>query len=353
MDRPTDASDLPRRSFRSIARSLLRGWPLLGGGLVLGAALGGLSASRAVLTYQAEAVVIGSNSTIPTDNFGSVTRAVFATDAVLQPVIGQLGLRGTPRTLLETRALEAQPVPGSVALRIIGRASDEQLAADLANTAASSFVAAASKKGLGTFALFNTTLPGIRQPVPIKGLVVLGALGGLLAAGTLLLGAFAVRQPALTEEDAMQEFPAEATFQGRARLGARGREGAATAVMIHPRGLVPAVWRRMVSLDGGRPPASCCVVMVERRRRGDPALRAVAGEIRAVAAEVLGSSPVPAEDPMRVISSRDQGLADALGGAEAVIVVVSEGVRRRSLRDLDEELRVSPGSKRRLLVLVG
>src|SRR5207244_742823 len=119
--------------------------------------------ARAPRTFRGEAVVLATQTSVSSGDFGNLAQTAFGTNTVLEPVIRELGLNTTPQALLADGTLQAVAVPGTVALRIIGQSTDPKQAADLANAGARSFVTAAETTGIGQFTVFSTTTSGIRQ----------------------------------------------------------------------------------------------------------------------------------------------------------------------------------------------
>jgi hypothetical protein len=366
--------------LRPATRYLLRGWWLVVAGAIAGAVFGYVTAATKPAVYHAEAVVVATNTTLPTDNFDNVSRAVFQTDTVLQPVIDALHLTGTPRTLVSRGELTIQPVSGAVAVRIVGRNSDPSVARDLANTGATSFIDEASKKGLGTLALFPTSLPGAREVQPTRrDALVSGIAGASLAIAALLL-VFAVRQPIMNEAQAGEALSARA-FTAHAKRGRPGKEG----VEVVPAGALAAARR---AADGDEKTA-LTVLVSGRGRLGrlarDVAMRIRPSDGRASEGPTHEASPseawayparadagrgepghrkgdhdhggpgetdADARNAATMVTFEDGTFSNELDCAQSVIVVVPAGTPGRSLRRLDDELRVAPAIERRVVVLV-
>jgi capsular polysaccharide biosynthesis protein len=334
---------------RSLARSLIRNWWVVVIALVVGAALGVVQVRRAPPTFDAESVVVASSTSISGTDFGSLARAVFATDTVIRPVIQQLKLRQTPQSLLSHKWLEVQAVPGAVAIRIIGRGGDAQSASALSNAAAKSFVAAATQKGMGTFAVFGSGLPGTRQRTALTPAGIRGGAVGALVGLALVLAWLLLRRPVMSEEEAQREILPTRSFLGRVRPASPLRPWRRTRPSVHPRGLAPAIWREVVGALGEGDLSRCCVVMVERRS-GDRAVLGVMEEMMdSYSTSWDGRGPTPPFTSGRIT---DGGFTAALQSAPVVVALVAEGAPRRALRDLDEELKLAVHAPSRILVYI-
>lgn len=340
---------IPGPSHRSVHKVLIRWWWIILVGAVVGGAIGYISARGDPPTYEADALVVASTSSIQSTDFGTLAEAAFGTNAVLQPVIDRLGLRTTPQSLLASGQLKAKSVSDTVALRITGHSRDPQLASDLAAIAAESFASAATDKQMGTFAVFGPGgIPGTKQPPLTRQDIVLGALAGGAIASLLLLMFIMARRPVFTTEEAVREFAADAAYSARVRIPISSmvpwridRPG-----QIHPRGLVPMIWQMADSNSSGRASRICCV-LVGKRRRTTRALLALLQDLKT-------HSPVNLQDEAQLSwTDLPSALLPAtLTGATAVVALVAAGAPRRSLQALDEELGTVRGDMTRILVLV-
>ncbi len=329
------------------ARVLAKAWWVVVAGFVIGAAAGFVRAKTASAVYQANVVVVATSTTIPADNFGSLATTAFETDTVLDPVVQQLNLNTTAHALVARGTLSVEPVSGAAAIRIIGRAGDRDLAASLANTAAQSFVSAATRNQLGEFSRFGTGAPGTKVPVSTVSNVVRDAVGGVLLALLVLMVLYLWRRPVMGREDLERDLPAdvvlEATMRRRRRVGSATR-----SYEIFPRGTALAVWRAVAPSgpDGARP----CFVLVESKAGRDaPLLAMMEDMITAYWANVDGQR---AREPLEWRRASDEDLPAALVAASAVVALVSEGVGRASVRRLDAEIALLPGGKRTVAVLI-
>src|SRR5436309_35585 len=210
----TGAKPVPRQVFLRVAA---RSWWVVAMGLVLGAVAGLVQARAAPPLYQADVVVVASTTTIPVESFGSLATTAFNTDTVLDPVIRSLRLDTTPHGLIAGQELSVQQVSGAAAIRVIGQASNARLASALANTAAQSFVTAATRSGLGSFTLFGGGAPGTRTPVATTSTVARDALAGVLVSLLLILLLVMWRRPVFSGADVGQELGVDVVVEARVR----------------------------------------------------------------------------------------------------------------------------------------
>jgi hypothetical protein len=351
-----DGRSLPNAVNITAGRSMLRsGRLILLVALITGAGglIGSLLREGRGAVYEAETVVAASTTTLPADNFTDLGLAIFRTDTVLQPVIEQLNLDITPQSLLSEGHLTVELVSNAVAVRIIARDSDPQLAADLANAAADSFASALNDNQMGTFAIFeDDEVSKTSGQSPLISTLLAAALGVVLGAGILLLRTLVV-QPVLTKEEALSLYPADVAFSARVRTGgafhSRG-DASYKGLEVFPHGLAPAI-RRSTEDREGVGPRSSCYVLVERNRRGDKAVRALLEELR-VSDDSDNREDVQRRD-LKCIEVSDARLGQAVEDAGIVVAVISQGVSRRSLERLTEELLVAPGRRLLIMVFVG
>lgn len=336
-------------SHKSVHRILIRWWWIILVGALVGGAIGYVSARGDPPTYEADALVVASTSSIQSTDFGPLAEAAFGTNAVLQPVIDRLGLRATPQSLLTSGQLKAKSVSDTVALRITGRSRDAQLASDLAAVAAESFASAATDKQMGTFAVFGPGgFPGTLEPPLTRQDSVLGALAGGTIAALLLLLFIVARRPILTTEEATREFAADAAFSARVRIpiSAFVPWRIDRSEQIHPRGLVPMIWQ-IADSDSSRSASRICCVLVANGRRTNRALLTLLQDLKTY-------PPVNSQREAQLSwTDLPSALLPAtLTGATTVVALVAAGAPRRSLQALDEETRTVMGDMTRILVLV-
>src|SRR6266508_2887426 len=75
---------------------LLRRWPAIVIGAVVGALVGFAVAPKSQVVYESTSVVLATRATVPLSNVGGLAQAAFATSTVIQPAITRLGLQTTP-----------------------------------------------------------------------------------------------------------------------------------------------------------------------------------------------------------------------------------------------------------------
>lgn len=344
---PADAgASIPSVEHRSVWRAVFHNWGLLVVFAVIGGALGWVVGSRTDPVYEAQTVVTVSKTQLPTEDFDLGT-TIFETDTVIVPVIEELGLDVEPQKLLGSGQLQAQPVTGG-GLSITGQAAEPDLAVDLANAAAESFATQLRLRDLGTAAVLSAT-DADRAAGPTESLLTVTGLvvGGLLGLVISVI-VFFIRQPVLSEREALGEFPADAAFSVRVRPAARWTLRRMKGTAVFPGGVIGAIWRSARS-PGKESPRICCVLVGRRRR--DKTLRALISEMR-VASEFSGQTSDNELASLYWVRARDGSLPEAFDPADVVVALVSEGAPRKVLRGLAEELLVAPEQKRWTLVFV-
>jgi capsular polysaccharide biosynthesis protein len=349
--RPTAGAPVVPLSRQLVGRVVARSWWIVAATVVLGAVVGVAGVKAAAPVYQAEAVVVASSTTISPDNFGALAAATFETDTVISPVIRRLRLNTTTQRLLHRQDLAVETVPGAAAVRVVGRAGDSNLAAELANDAAQSFVAAATANGLGRFSVFGSAPRGTLVPVSTSSGLFRGIAAGLLLGLLLIVVRFLWRKPVFGEEDLAAELGVDAEFTARARPSSpRWIPFRRRRYEVYPRGTALAVWRMVDALPSSRAPAQCCVVLVERRAGKDPAVRAVMEDV--VTSYWASANGGQARAPLTWKRPEDKELPAALADAAVVVTLVAEGASRRTLRRLEQEMRLFAGEQTRVAVLV-
>ncbi len=338
---PPEALLIPRSVWGWLLR---RSWVV-----VLAAIIGAVLQLGLVLSspplWEAESVVVVTESTIPISDVGSVAKTAFQSATVIQPVIDRLDLDATPRSLLSKDVVEAQVVSGTGALRIIARWPDPDVARDLSRGLAFKFVALAESKKLGTFAVFEAAgSPGreARRAGPVG---VLGAGAGAAAGLGALLLLFMARQPVTTAQEGGAEIGADATFAVRVRAPGRlPLRWTRREPVIEPIGLAPALSRR-VQGGPGTPLLFC--LLADRRPGPHRAVRLLAHHLTSAdGMRKLG------EDQVRVVYSDDSRVASSVLYAQTVVLVAAKDASRRAWLRVREELRVAGEDKSRILVFV-
>ena len=351
--READAGTSSSLEHRPVWRAVFHQWWLVAILAVLGALAGLYIRSTIDPIYEAEAIVQASDSSIPFNEDFSFAQTLFSSDAVLQPVIDTLGLETTPRELIAKGQLDSEAITGGL-LRIIGQAESPELAQALVNEAAVSFQVKMASTGLGTFPVLSAeSFSELPPPSPaITGIA--GALVGAVLGIGVLLVLFFVRQPILTEKEALAEFPADTAFSvrvrppGRFKLPLIGRR-ATSRTLVYPGGVIAAIWRSARVQESNAQIPLCCV-LAERHKRGDRTVRSLLREMRVV--DEFSKTDKSDLASLYWIQSDAGSLAEALEPVGVVVALVSEGAPRRLLRELAEELLVAPEQKRWTLVFV-
>jgi hypothetical protein len=334
-------------------------------GALGGAAIGLLVAARSPDLYEARTIVFASRTSIPAEDFENLGISAFTTDAVIEPVIEELGLDVSVRELLGSRQLEAEAIPDSAAVRIIGRATDAQLAGDLANVAAESFANTATFNGMGDFSqLGNAAVPDTPSPALTVLYVAVGLAVAALTVVLILLVIYFFTQPILSEEDAGGAFEADSALTARVHLPSRWSRRKPRHVEVRPLGFLEG-FRHHLPAQRSERLKRICYVVLESRREGRSRTMAlmnllVGGPQRASAKPnpsseaAVGEPPKVARGPSAGVALKadDARLHDALSRSGAVVAIVPEGASRERLRMLSEEVRVTRGTKRRVVVLV-
>lgn len=341
---PEAFAAVQRRDLRSVLRVGGRAWWLV---VVLAAALGtatAVSKSRGPTIYASRSVVIAVSTSIPVENF-EIALTLFATDEVIASVTEALGIDATTQQVLATRTLEADWVTGG-GLEITGRSTDPEAAVDLSNLAAESFSTTLGEKELGTFAVLPARSASvIERGGPILDAIAGVALGALLAV-ILLAIRFLILQPIVSEQDALAEFPADKAYGVSLRSRSGGNDSLGSGAVAHPVGIESALIRD-AGLESDYEGAVCCVLF-EKGRGGDPAVRHLLERMN-----VLQRWAPDAELTKYWLTPEDGVPLEALERAGTVFLMVSEGCRRRPLREVAEEvMALSSGPTSWILVFV-
>lgn len=317
------------RDLRSVLRVAGRTWWLVVGLAVLSGIGTVINASRGSTIYESRSVVTAISTPIPVENF-EIALTLFATDEVIAPVADALGIAASSQQVLATRTLEADWVSGG-GLEITSRSTEPEAAIDLANQAAESFATTLEEKGLGTFAVLtarSATVPETDNP--LLAATAGATLGALVGLGLLVAG-FMIRQPVVSEQDALVEFPTEKAYGVQVRLVSGSRESHGAEAEIFPLGIEVALLREARIEDDEDKGAVCCLLF-EKSKRGDPAVRHLLARM-----DVLHRWFPQTKHGAYWIKPEDGVPVEALEKARTVFLIVSEGTRRGPLRDASEE----------------
>jgi capsular polysaccharide biosynthesis protein len=363
-DAPSSGGGIRPGSDRLVWRYVSRWWWIIALAALGGAAIGLLAAAGAPDLYEARTIVFASQTSIPAEDFENLGISAFTTDAVIEPVIEELGLDASVRELLGSRQLEAEPITDTAAIRIIGRASDAPLAGDLANTAAESFANTATFNGMGNFSqLGNAAVPDLPSPAPTRLYAAVGGAVGAITVVLVLLVLYFFSQPILSEDDAAAAFDADSALTARVHLPRGWPRRKPDGIEVRPPGFLQGLRHHLPAPRSERLKRICYVVLESRRGRRSRTM-ALMNLLTGLPPKASGeSNPTPetSTDRSEVGSGQSAGVAlkagdarlqDALSRSGAVVAIVPEGASRERLRTLAEEVRVTPGTKRRLVVLV-
>lgn len=351
----TTKSPQSNQGERRVWSYLLRRWWFVLLLALLGAIAGLLLGRESTLPYEATTVVQAVQTSLETEDF-DLAETLFATDAVISPVVEQLGLATTPDALLAGSYLTADAQPGG-ALRITGRSTEPDEALQLANLSAESLETALEGRGLGTFTVFEAGEAISREGASTRVAVISGALIGGMGAVALLLLWFFLRQPVLSLDQAAGQIQPMASFFVHVRFGqggglrgqSRGRRARGRRPEVFPRGIAQAVWhavgRGRDSTDGF---PVCCVVVESSRQSSLP----LAVLLTRLGVEAHWRESASRSDTEYWVRAGDQGAETAMADAQTVVVLVPEGCPSNRLRSLADELLAAPGERRRILVLV-
>lgn len=306
--------------------------------------------------YEAEADVVARETSLETEEF-DLAETLFATDAVLVPVIEEMGLAVTTNELLSQGYLTAEARPGG-GLTITGRSTNRDEALQLTNLSAESFASVLAGRGLGTFTVLQgsevISRAGAATNLGIASGVFIGTSGGI---SLLLLWLF-FRQPILTLDQAAEQINPAASFYVQVRQASSAalkgqrtsRRAAGRRAEVFPRGIAQAVWHAVRrDRDGSSAGPVCCVVLESGTRSSLP----VAVLLTRLGVETHwrhSSDETPA--PSYWVREGDEGTEKAIGLADTVVAIVSEGCPSSRLERLSAELLVAPGERRRILVFV-
>ena len=358
-----------------------RFWPLILICVVGGTAISALYARTLPVVYTAESVVVIARSTIPVDDVSNVAETIFQTDAVLDPVVQDLDLDGTPVSLLSTEQLSASSnVEG--ALEITATANSPEDAIALANSAADSFEFVSEARNIGQFSVFpaiggNRVEPSLRETITLG--PILGAVVGFVLVSLWVL----LRRPVSSEAQAADRLYAESsmTVRVRALSTSWNKKRPSGPGSIRPQSAVPSLANtvRGAQPDGGEIP--CVIVGHSRigRRTARTFIGALQNKLRStvqnpvaggstgastekssgddLTLEIDGNDP---PDPPGVTSPHwhvswrlfgDIGLLRYVEGAPLVVVAVPRGTKGALLDRVGEEL-VAGHQGRRIVVMI-
>lgn len=364
--RPRPSGLPPVASDFSIWKAILRRWWVV----VIFALLGGLAGiaySNAQPTdYQAQSVVVATKSRIPREDISSVLETVFPTDPIMESVISDLNLSTTPQGLLSKGRLSADSETGG-SLVITALDSSPQLALDIANSAADNFAEVANTEGLGTYAVLGARETSATDSGVARQLTTIGVGLGALAGAALVFALYFLKQPVLSEREAVRELVSDASLAAHVRIPLlptvtpESQRSLGRSPKVTPKEIGAATLR--AATDGSDLPVRVCCVVMERTRRTRRPDRirgwTKSSRARGLLLAEMGAEPYSEERSLSPegidlfwISSKDDRLSEAVVESEGVIVMVPAGSRRPSLQLIAEELFASANSKRRVALFV-
>ncbi len=350
-------------SDRPVWRYVVRWWWIIVLGGIAGATVGLVTASDVPVVYEARSIVFASESSIPAEDFENLGASAFATDTVIQPVITELGLDVSVEELLSSNQLQGAPIRDTTAVRVIGRASDPRLAADLVNTAAESFANTATFNGMGNFSQFgDAAVPDRPLSAPTRLYVLVGGVAGGAAVALLLLVLYFFYEPTLTEEGARDAFGADRSYTGRVRVPLTNilrKSDKSKAVKVRPHGLLPAIQRALDTNESPDVSRVCLVALESRVGRGGRAtvlMNQLVAQQQNGAPQPTSAGDVVGDSPRELAAGAMQATGvrfmASLKRSDVVVAFVSEGASLKRVRDLRDEVRITPAVKRRIVVFV-
>lgn len=346
----------PHHGERRVWSYLLHKWWFVLLFALLGGIAGLLLDRERTLPYEATTVVQAVQTSLETEDFG-LAETLFATDAVISPVIEQLRLDTTPDALLAGTYLTAEAQPGG-ALKVTGRSTVSDEALQLANLSAESFETALEGRGLGTFTVLEAGQAVSRTGASTRVAVISGTVVGGMGAAALLLLWFFLRQPVLSMDQAAGQIQPAMSFFVQVRFGQggalrgqnRGRRARGSRPEVFPRGIAQAVWHAVRRDRGVSGAAPLCCVVVESTRQSSLPLAVLLTRL-GIEAHWQGGAAINS-DSNYWVRAGDEGAEKAMGLAQTVVVLVPEGCPSDRLQSLADELLATPGERRRILVFV-
>ncbi|MBA3628066.1 MAG: hypothetical protein H0W55_00080 [Actinobacteria bacterium] len=146
---------------------------------------------RALLPPRSESasvVVARAGTTLPSNQFQLLAKAVFRSAAVFEPAIEELGADKAPQEFL-SEDVDLLPIPATTAVIILGRSHAPESAEDVAEAMATSFVRAFEDRTGTDLETFGSPTPRLRPGgLSLSVAIFLGATGGFwlgLALATL------------------------------------------------------------------------------------------------------------------------------------------------------------------------
>ncbi len=179
----------------------------------LAAATLGSRVSSNVAIYEADALVVARTLEIRAEELPRAAAAVFRAGAVARSVASEMGNEIDPDDLIPDQ-LDLEPVESTIAMRVVGKDSDPQVAADLANLGGAALVRELNRvgPGFGVFSLHTEAVApssASNDPPPLS---AIGFVAGLIMAVGLIGLIVSVQRPVLDPRQA-------ASIAGKPLLG--------------------------------------------------------------------------------------------------------------------------------------
>jgi capsular polysaccharide biosynthesis protein len=317
--------------------------------LLLGGALGPLAALQRNVPVEAEALVVAQRLDMDLTALPRYGQAVFNNGEVTRAITAQLGSDAGYADVIPDR-VQLVAEQDNIIFRVLGRDTDPKTAADIANTAAKTFVNTLNGPGagVGTFTLQSpATAPAARADAPDALLAIPIGLGAWILLGLAVVCVLLVaRRPVVDPVDAE-----EAT--GVPALGSVVVPRTPKGSVARPEdlaGLAP-VCRRLLALptpivvlvskprdERVRQQLSMALADVLQRVRhlrfvGPPELRELVGEPEAPS-RPQGARPVEGDTPSSLTLVDSNEPLDRVQPPEstATVLVVWEGIGSAALR---------------------
>jgi hypothetical protein len=278
--------------------------------------------------FEATALVVAQELTIQAEELPRLAQAVFDGGAVARSVSVALDGAVDAADLVPSR-IDAEPVVGTIAIRVVGRGASAAEAADVANLAADAFVDELNAAGAGV-GLFGVQTPAAPPDGPVEsaaslaGLLLLlgcGVVGGVALVGFVV----AVRQPVLSGAEAASAAGARLAGSVRITGGADAAAGAMPGLDALARRLIVAPSAIALVGTGGDGGATAHLARALAERVGER-----------MPAQLSFPTTAPSSDraigdgaTIAVVSDPSVDVPQLLGSAERVYLVVAEGTARR------------------------
>ena len=173
--------------------------------LLLGGTLGPLAALQRNVPVEAEALVVAQRLDMDLTALPRYGQAVFNNGEVTRAITARLGSDGSYDDVIPDR-VQLVAEQDSIIFRVLGRDTDPKTAADIANTAAETFVDTLNEPGagVGTFALQSAAMaPAARADTPDALLAIpIGICAGILLGLAVVCVLLVARRPVVDPVDA-------------------------------------------------------------------------------------------------------------------------------------------------------